>query len=79
MIEFVIADDYEDMSRKAADIISSQILTKPDCVLGLATGETPVGIYACLAEKYNNGELDFSQITSLNLDELRELIGVNDD
>lgn len=73
MIEFVLADDYDDMSRKAADIISAQILVKSDCVLGLATGGTPVGIYACLAEKYSNGELDFSQITSLNLDEFRGL------
>ena len=73
MIKFVLANDYDDMSRKAADIISAQITSKPDCVLGLATGSTPVGIYACLAEKYNNGELDFTHITSLNLDEFKGL------
>lgn len=71
MIKFVLAKDYNDMSRKAADIISAQIMSKSDCVLGLATGSTPVGIYACLAEKYNNGELDFAHITSLNLDEFK--------
>lgn len=48
MIKFVLANDYDDMSRKAADIISAQIASKPDCVLGLATGSTPVGIYACI-------------------------------
>lgn len=73
MIEFVLTDDYGDMSRKTADIISAQILVKPDCVLGLATGGTPVGIYANLVRKYSNGELDFSQVTSLNLDEFRGL------
>ena len=67
------AKDYNDMSRKAANIISAQILLKPDCVLGLATGSTPLGIYRQLAEWYEKGDLDFSQVTTVNLDEYKGL------
>lgn len=70
--------DYQEMSRKAANIIASQIILKPASVLGLATGSTPVGAYQQLIEKYNNGELDFSEITSVNLDEYRGLSGDHD-
>lgn len=49
------AKDYYDMSRKAANIISAQVIMKPDCVLGLATGSTPVGTYAQLVEWYKRG------------------------
>ena len=63
------AKDYKDMSRKAANIISAQILMKPDCVLGLATGSTPVGTYDQLVEWYNKGDLDFQYVRSFNLDE----------
>ena len=65
--------DYEEMSRKAASIISAQVLVKPDCVLGLATGGTPVGTYKNIVEWYNNGDLDFSEVKSVNLDEYRGL------
>ena len=65
--------DYEDMSRKAATIISAQVVIKPNCVLGLATGGTPVGTYKNIVEWYNNGDLDFSEVTSVNLDEYRGL------
>lgn len=65
--------DYEQMSRKAAAIIASQVILKPDCVLGLATGSTPVGTYKNLVEWYEKGDLDFSGITSCNLDEYRGL------
>lgn len=65
--------NYEEMSRKAAAIISAQVLVKPDCVLGLATGGTPVGTYKNIVEWYNNGDLDFSEVTSVNLDEYRGL------
>ena len=50
------AKDYKDMSRKAANIISAQVIMKPNCVLGLATGSTPIGTYAQLVEWYNKGE-----------------------
>lgn len=73
-----ITKNYEDMSRKAANIIFSQIITKPDCVLGLATGSSPVGTYKELIKSYENGDLDFSAVTSVNLDEYRGLSGDSD-
>ncbi len=63
------AKDYSGMSRKAADIIAAQIILKPDCVLGLATGSTPVGAYERLIQRYKAGELSFSEVKSVNLDE----------
>lgn len=60
------AKDYKDMSRKAANIISAQVIMKPNAVLGLATGSTPVGAYEQLVEWYNKGDIDFSQVTSVN-------------
>ena len=63
--------DYNDMSRTAANLISAQIIMKPDCVLGLATGSTPVGIYRQLAQWHQKGELDFSLVTTVNLDEYK--------
>ena len=65
--------DYEDMSRRAAAIIAAQVVLKPDCVLGLATGGTPVGIYKNLVNWYQGGDLDFSEVTSVNLAEYRGL------
>lgn len=67
------AKDYQDMSRKAANLISAQIIMKPNCVLGLATGSSPVGTYKQLIDWYNQGDLDFSQVSSVNLDEYRGL------
>lgn len=72
------AKDYEDMSRKAANIISAQVILKPDCVLGLATGSTPIGAYKQLVEWYNKGDLDFSEVTTVNLDEYKGLSRDND-
>lgn len=72
------AKDYNDMSRKAANLISAQIIMKPDCVLGLATGSSPIGTYKQLIEWYNKGDLDFAQVTSVNLDEYRGLPRDND-
>ena len=68
-MKIIRAKDYKDMSRKAANIISAQVIMKPNCVLGLATGGTPVGAYAQLVEWYNKGDLDFSEVTTVNLDE----------
>ena len=78
MIRFVMTKDYADMSRKAANIIGAQVVSKPNCVLGLATGSTPIGTYKCLVEDYNNGNLDFSQVKSANLDEYCGLDETND-
>ena len=72
------AEDYEGMSRKAANLISAQMLSKPASVLGLATGSTPVGTYKQLIEWYQRGDLDFSEIHSVNLDEYRGLAPTHD-
>lgn len=61
--------NYDAMSRQAANIISAQIILKPDSVLGLATGSTPIGAYRQLIDWYRMGDLDFSGIRSVNLDE----------
>ncbi len=70
--------DYADMSRKAANIISAQVILKPNSVLGLATGSTPIGAYQQLIEWYNKGDLDFSEVVSVNLDEYKGLAPDND-
>lgn len=67
------AKDYNDMSRKAANIISAQIIMKPTAVLGLATGSTPIGTYQQLINWYEKGDLDFSSIRTVNLDEYKGL------
>lgn len=72
------AKDYKDMSRKAANIISAQVIMKPNCVLGLATGSTQIGTYDQLVEWYNKGDLDFSEVTTVNLDEYKGLPRTND-
>lgn len=72
-MKIVRAKDYADMSRKAANLISAQVILKPDCVLGLATGSTPIGAYKQLSEWYQKGDVDFSQVSTYNLDEYRGL------
>ena len=62
-------ENYEQVSRKAAALIAAQVQLKPDCVLGLATGSSPVGTYQELIKKYESGDLDFSQVKTVNLDE----------
>ena len=71
-MKFITVKTYEELSKKAADIIAA------DCVLGLATGSTPVGTYKVLTEKNRNNELDFSKVTSVNLDEYEGLSGDHD-
>ena len=56
-MKIIIANDYEDMSRKAANYLSAQVIMKPDCVLGLATGSSPVGTYKQLIEWYEKLDL----------------------
>ena len=72
-MRIIRAKNYEEMSRRAAAIIAAQVILKPDCVLGLATGGTPVGTYKNLVEWYKNGDLDFSGVSSVTLDEYRAL------
>ena len=77
-MRIIRAKDYADMSRKAANIIAAQVILKPDCVLGLATGSTPIGTYKELIKGYENGDLDFSLVKTANLDEYRGLERSND-
>lgn len=65
------AADYYHASRVAANIISAQVIMKPDCVLGLATGSTPIGTYEQLIRWYEKGDLDFAEVHTINLDEYR--------
>ena len=77
-MRIIRTENYEELSRRAADLIAAQILVKPDCVLGLATGSTPEGTYKELVDRYEKGILDFSQVSSVNLDEYKGLSGDND-
>ena len=77
-MRIIAAKDYQDLSRKAANVISAQVILKPDCVLGLATGSTPIGTYKQLIAWYEQGDLDFSQVKTANLDEYRGLPKSND-
>ncbi len=74
-MKFITVNSYEKLSRHAANIISAQVILKPDCVLGLATGSSPVGTYAQLIKWYEKGDLDFSETISVNLDEYVGLKG----
>ena len=73
-MNFIKVNTYEELSARAAAIICGQVAMKPDCVLGLATGSSPVGAYKKIAEKNNAGEVDFSNVKSVNLD---EYVGLN--
>ncbi len=77
-MNYIIVKDYEELSRKAANLIAAQVILKPDAVLGLATGSSPVGTYKKLAEMNKAGDVDFSKVTSVNLDEYEGLDGSND-
>ena len=77
-MKYIVVNTYDELSNKAADLIAAQILVKPDCVLGLATGSSPVGTYKRLIEDNKAGKIDFSAVTSVNLDEYVGLDGSND-
>jgi glucosamine-6-phosphate deaminase len=68
-MQLYTANSYSDLSRKGANILSAQVILHPGSVLGLATGSTPVGIYRQLVEWYRKGDLDFSKVHTVNLDE----------
>lgn len=68
-MKIIKAKDYADLSRKAANILSAQVILKPNSVLGLATGSTPIGTYKQLIDWYNKDDVDFAKVTSVNLDE----------
>lgn len=77
-MRIIEAQDYQDMSRKAAAILAAQVVEKPNCVLGLATGSTPIGAYDFLSQWCQEGSVDFSQAATVNLDEYRGLDHSND-
>lgn len=68
-MRLIIEDDFKKLSKRAAKIIANAIIKKPDLVLGLATGSTPLGTYKELIKMYNKENLDFSQVVTFNLDE----------
>lgn len=77
-MKFITVDTYEKLSRQAANIISAQVILKPDSVLGLATGSSPLGTYKQLIKWYEIGDIDFSNVTTVNLDEYVGLDGKNE-
>lgn len=77
-MRFVTVDSYEKLSRDAANIISAQVIMKPNSVLGLATGSSPIGTYRQLIKWHNKGDVDFSETISVNLDEYVGLDGNSD-
>ncbi|MBN1778095.1 MAG: glucosamine-6-phosphate deaminase [Clostridiales bacterium] len=68
-MKYQVFDTYGQMCRRAANLISAQIILKEDCVLGLATGSTPLGIYKILVSWYEKADLDFAKVRTVNLDE----------
>lgn len=73
VMRIIVEEDYESMSKKAALFVAGQIILKPDTVLGLATGSTPLGMYNELIEMYKREEVDFSEVITFNLDEYYHL------
>lgn len=74
-MKVIIAPNYLEMSRSAANLIAAQVIMKHDSVVGLATGTTPLGIYDRLAEMNKRGDIDFSKVITVNLDEYCGLPG----
>lgn len=74
----VVTDNYDEMSKAAAAVIADQLKAKPESVLGLATGTTPIGLYAELVKACDAGEISFANAQSFNLDEYRGLPGTHD-
>ena len=72
-MNIIKTEDYNQMSRMAANYIAAQVTLKPNCVLGLATGSSPIGTYQELIRRHQAGDLDFSKVTSINLDEYKGL------
>lgn len=77
-MEFIISETYEEMSREAADVVEAVMDEIPSCVLGLATGSTPIGMYACLVKDCKEGKASFADVTTFNLDEYVGLPGTHD-
>lgn len=77
-MRIIVCENYEEVSKKAAQMILSQVTLKPNSVLGLATGSTPIGMYENLVKLNQKGEIDFSEVRTFNLDEYYNLPKNND-
>lgn len=77
-LKIIVCENYEEMSRQAAKIVSSQLIVKPNSILGLATGSTPIGLYQNLIQMNQKGEIDFSEVKTFNLDEYYPIKKSND-
>lgn len=77
-MRIIKAKTYEEMSQQAANIIAGYLNIIPDCVLGLATGSTPLGTYEKLVEYNKNNRVDFSEVRTVNLDEYKGLPSDNE-
>ena len=74
-MKIVVVKDYAEMSKKAAEFMAELVNNKAEAILGLATGGTPVGMYENLIELNKEGKVDFSKVTTVNLDEYVGLSG----
>ena len=77
-MKVIVCKDYEEMSLRSARIVAAQITVKPNCLLGFATGSTPVGMYHKLAEMNRAGKIDFAEVKTVNLDEYYPIDPAND-
>lgn len=77
-MKVIVCENYEELSNQAAKIVSSQLIVKPNSILGLATGSTPIGLYRNLIEMNKKGEIDFSKVKTFNLDEYYPIKKSND-
>lgn len=77
-MKIIVCKNYDEMSAKAAEVVAAQITLKPDCLLGFATGSTPVGMYTKLAEMNKAGKIDFAEVKTVNLDEYYPIDPSND-
>lgn len=77
-MRILVCKNYDEMSKKAAQMILSQVTLKPNSVLGLATGSTPIGMYKELVKMYNEKLIDFSEVSTFNLDEYYNLPKTSD-
>jgi glucosamine-6-phosphate deaminase len=68
-MRIIVCENYDEMSKTAAKMLAGQLLLKPNSVIGLPTGSTPIGMYSELAKMYKENEIDFSQAITFNLDE----------
>jgi glucosamine-6-phosphate deaminase len=77
-MKVIVCENYEELSNQAAKIVSSQLIVKPNSILGLATGSTPIGLYQNLIDMNKKGEIDFSEVKTYNLDEYYPIKKSND-